>query len=88
MKPYLDINAIHLGYGFFIRELEFATKCRESGIKFVIPTPADLSNLGDKVAHKKAEVDKEIGATLQGSLSSLVVKPSDTIKKNDLLFII
>ena len=32
--------------------------------------------------------DKEIGAPLQGSLSSVVVKTGDTIKKNDPLFII
>lgn len=42
----------------------------------------------DKVAHKKAEADNEIGAPLQGSLSSVVVKAGDTIKKNDPLFII
>jgi len=65
LKPYLDIDAIvnlakeknvdaiHPGYGFLSENVEFATKCRDSGIRFVGPTPEAMSMLGDKVAAKK-----------------------------------
>lgn len=44
----------------------------------------------DKVAHRKADKnnEKEIGAPLQGSLSSVLVKPGQKVKKNEPLFII
>ncbi|MCO6500567.1 MAG: pyruvate carboxylase [Vicingus serpentipes] len=69
LKPYLDINeiinlakekgvdAIHPGYGFLSENVEFATKCREAGIKFVGPTPEAMAMLGDKVAAKKVAID-------------------------------
>ncbi|NQX97704.1 MAG: pyruvate carboxylase, partial [Flavobacteriales bacterium] len=68
LKPYLDIDAIvslaklkgvdaiHPGYGFLSENVEFATKCREAGIKFVGPTPEAMAMLGDKVAAKKIAI--------------------------------
>lgn len=43
-----------------------------------------------KVAHVKVDKknEKEVGAPLQGSLSKILVKPGQKIKKNEPLFII
>jgi pyruvate carboxylase len=44
----------------------------------------------EKVAHQKADKadDKQVGAPLQGSLSEILVKKGDKVKKNQPLFII
>ncbi len=42
----------------------------------------------EKIEHKKAEHQNEIGAPLQGSLSKILVKEGDTIQVNTPLFII
>tara|TARA_B100000809_G_scaffold91758_1_gene90261 strand:+ start:1842 stop:5297 length:3456 start_codon:yes stop_codon:yes gene_type:complete len=97
LKNNEEIN-IKLGNGQSILvKLLYVTEPNEDGIRSVffkfngttrVIEVKDKSVKTDKVAHKKAVVDKEIGAPLQGSLSSLVVKAGDTIKKNDPLFII
>ncbi|WP_341200274.1 pyruvate carboxylase [Croceibacter atlanticus] len=50
----------------------------------------DTSVKVDKVEYKKADKadDKEIGAPLQGMLSTILVKKGDAVKKNQPLFII
>ena len=48
----------------------------------------DKSFISDKVAHRKAETDFEIGAPLQGKLSKVAVMEGDKVEKNDPLFII
>lgn len=64
LKPYLNIeeiiqvakkyevDAIHPGYGFLSENVQFAKRCRESGIIFVGPKPEVMEKLGDKVASK------------------------------------
>lgn len=64
LKPYLDVeaiiqvakrhhvDAIHPGYGFLSENVNFATRCREEGIKFIGPSPEAMQRLGDKVAAK------------------------------------
>lgn len=42
----------------------------------------------EKVAHRKAEGEKEIGAPLQGSLSQILVEEGQTVDSNTPLFII
>ena len=89
---------IRLGNGQSILvKLIYVTKANEEGMcsvffKFNGTTRAievkDKSVVSDKVVHVKVEAENEIGAPLQGSLSSVVVKVGDTIKKNDPLFII
>ncbi len=48
----------------------------------------DLSIETNKVIHKKAAKDGDIGAPLQGSLSKILVKAGDKVAQNDPLFII
>ena len=89
---------IKLGYGQSILvKFLYVTKPNEDGMcsvffKFNGTTRVievkDKNFQTGKVAHKKAGSDKEIGSPLQGSLSSVVVKAGDTVKKNAPLFII
>ena len=48
----------------------------------------DRSIKTEKVAHRKAKGDKEIGAPLQGSLSKILVEEGQEIEENTPLFII
>jgi pyruvate carboxylase len=69
LKPYLDIetildvalkhgvDAIHPGYGFLSENVEFARRCRESGVIFIGPPPEVMDLLGNKVSAKKAAVE-------------------------------
>ena len=89
---------VKLGNGQSIQvQLLYVTDPNQDGIRSVffkfngttrVIEVKDKNVKTDKVAHKKATADNEIGAPLQGSLSSVVVKTGDTIKKNDPLFII
>ena len=92
-----EIN-INLGHGQSILvKLLYVTDANEDGIRSVffkfngttrVIEVKDNSAITDKVAHKKAATANEIGAPLQGSLSAVVVKVGDAIKKNDPLFVI
>jgi len=89
---------VKLGNGQSILvKLLYVTDPNEEGIRSVffkfngttrVIEVKDKNFQSAKVAHKKVESDKEIGAPLQGSLSSVVVKAGDTVKKNNPLFII
>ena len=46
-------TAIHPGYGFLSENHHFAQICQEMGIVFVGPSPAAISQLGDKAAARK-----------------------------------
>jgi acetyl-CoA carboxylase biotin carboxylase subunit len=47
-----NANAIHPGYGFLAENEKFAEICREYGIKFIGPTPQQISMMGDKITAK------------------------------------
>ena len=89
---------IRLGSGQSVLvKLLYVTNPNEDGIRSVffkfngttrVIEVKDKSVSSNKVAHKKATAKNEIGAPLQGSLSSVTVKVGDVIKKNDPLFII
>jgi pyruvate carboxylase len=48
------VDAIHPGYGFLSENPEFARACADAGIRFIGPTPAVLTMLGNKVAARNA----------------------------------
>lgn len=48
----------------------------------------DLAAKVDRIAHRKATKEGEVGSPLQGSLSKILVKKGDLVKLNDPLFII
>ena len=68
MQAYLDIDdimriarsarvdAIHPGYGFLSENPDFASACAKSRIRFVGPTPAVMTILGNKVTAREAAV--------------------------------
>ncbi|MCY7408919.1 MAG: acetyl-CoA carboxylase biotin carboxylase subunit [Chitinophagales bacterium] len=46
-------DAIHPGYGFLAENAKFATICGEYGVKFIGPTPSQISSMGDKITAKE-----------------------------------
>ncbi len=73
-----NVDAIHPGYGFLAENASFAEICTTSGIKFIGPTAAMISAMGDKAlakdTMKKAGVPvvpgsegvvKDVGAALE-----------------------
>lgn len=47
-----NADAIHPGYGFLSENANFSEICRQSGVKFIGPTPEMISKMGDKVTAK------------------------------------
>jgi acetyl-CoA carboxylase biotin carboxylase subunit len=45
-------DAIHPGYGFLAENENFAKRCAEKNIKFIGPTPLQISLMGDKITAK------------------------------------
>jgi acetyl-CoA carboxylase biotin carboxylase subunit len=59
-------DAIHPGYGFLAENAEFSEICRESGIKFIGPTPDMINRMGNK-SLAKATVQEANVPTVPGS---------------------
>jgi len=48
-----NADAIHPGYGFLAENAQFSEICESSGIKFIGPTPAMITAMGDKASAKE-----------------------------------
>ena len=71
-------EAIHPGYGFLSENAEFSEICIQSGLKFIGPTPEQISSMGDKSRARQKMND--IGVpTIPGSNS--VVSDVDEARK-------
>ncbi len=51
-----NADAIHPGYGFLAENSKFAQICGDHGIKFIGPTPAMISSMGDKITAKETMI--------------------------------
>ena len=51
-----NVDAIHPGYGFLSERSDFAQACIDAGIKFIGPSPAVMSRMGDKVEARKTAI--------------------------------
>jgi acetyl-CoA carboxylase, biotin carboxylase subunit len=47
-----NADAIHPGYGFLAENANFAEICKQSGVKFIGPTPEMINKMGDKITAK------------------------------------
>ncbi|MHB1920965.1 MAG: acetyl-CoA carboxylase biotin carboxylase subunit [Chitinophagaceae bacterium] len=51
-----NADAIHPGYGFLAENARFSEICAEHGIKFIGPTAAMISSMGDKITAKETMI--------------------------------
>lgn len=89
---------MEIGHGkSIIVKLLYITEPNEDGVRQVFfklngqtrtIDVRDKSFVSDKVAHRKAESDHEIGSPLQGKLSKVLVEEGEKVEKNTPLFII
>ena len=68
-------DAIHPGYGFLAENAGFAEICTTSGIKFIGPTPAMISAMGDKSVAK--ETMRKAGVPVVPGSESIVASPDE-----------
>ena len=60
-----DVEAIHPGYGFLSENADFAEKTRAAGIAWVGPSPAAITQMGDKIAEMTLKQAKELSDYLK-----------------------
>ncbi len=51
-----NADAIHPGYGFLAENAKFSQICNDHGIKFIGPTAAMISSMGDKITAKETMI--------------------------------
>lgn len=51
-----NADAIHPGYGFLSENANFSEICRQSGVKFIGPSPEMIAKMGDKVTAKETMI--------------------------------
>lgn len=51
-----NADGVHPGYGFLSENANFSEICRQSGVKFIGPTPEMINKMGDKVTAKETMI--------------------------------
>src|ERR1700748_1473849 len=46
-------QAVHPGFGFLSERADFAQRCADEGIVFIVPNPHAIEAMGDKIESKK-----------------------------------
>ena len=54
---FIQIDAIHPGYGFLSERSDFSAACAEAGIQFIGPKAEVMARMGDKVAARKSAIE-------------------------------
>ena len=72
------VEAIHPGYGFLAENPRFADACNTCGIKFVGPSPAAITNMGDKAQAR--ETMKTAGVQLIPGSEGLIADLESAIR--------
>ena len=76
-------EAIHPGYGFLSENAEFSEICVQSGLKFIGPTPEQISSMGDKSRARQKMSDAGV-PTIPGSdgMSQMSMRPGNWRKRS------
>lgn len=72
------VDAIHPGYGFLAENATFAEMCESHQIKFIGPSPKNISCMGDKATAKKMMKDSSIPVT--PGIDGLITDPKQAIE--------
>ncbi|MFA6078459.1 MAG: acetyl-CoA carboxylase biotin carboxylase subunit [Candidatus Omnitrophota bacterium] len=73
-----DVEAIHPGYGFLAEDAHFAEICESCKIKFIGPTPNNITLMGDKMAAK--ETARKAGIPVIPGSRAIVKTKEDALK--------
>ncbi len=72
-------EAIHPGYGFLAENSIFAQTCKDNGIKFIGPTPEQITAMGDKITAKDTMI--KAGVPVVPGSEGLIVSTEDGLLK-------
>ena len=73
-----NVDAIHPGYGFLSENAQFAEVCRESGIKFIGPTPDVITLMG--VKEKARAFMREMGVPVLPGSPGVLRTPEEALE--------
>lgn len=54
------VEAIHPGYGFLSENIQFAKRCEEEGLIFIVPHSTHLEMFGDKLKAREQALKADI----------------------------
>jgi acetyl-CoA carboxylase biotin carboxylase subunit len=73
-----NVDAIHPGYGFLSENARFAEVCKESGIKFIGPTPHVIKEMG--VKERARAIMKDYGVPILPGSAGVLSSPEEAIE--------
>jgi acetyl-CoA carboxylase biotin carboxylase subunit len=73
-----NVDAIHPGYGFLSENAGFAEVCRDSGLKFIGPTPEVIASMGLK--ERARAIMKEHGVPILPGSEGVLGSPEEALE--------